>query len=468
VSDELTWMPAWQIRELIGKSEVSPVEVTEHFLGRIEEFDGQLHTFKTLDVGGAREQARTAEAAVVRGDELGTLHGIPVSVKEHIAVAGLPLMQGPSVAERISTRDALGVGRVRDAGAVMFGTNTMMATSGGGVPSEDGPGVYSLFNWDAEARNPWDVTRVPGWSSSGGAAATASRLIPIAIGSDGGGSTRLPAAYSGVVGMHPTPTLIPWVDYDNPRHSYLMMTIGPLARNVVDAAVTLQAMAGPDGRDFTCQQAEPADYLARISAGVEDMRLAWTDDFGFTDMYAQQESPRVIAAVREAAQGFSSIGASVEPTGEAWEDFFPGFFTHGYLYPTGGPQPPTPGKAEWAHALDSRQRNWQATRRVLADHDVILSATSQLLPKTVPEWNAAWVTDGSSYGPHGTFAPYYTSHTHMFNWIGFPAASVPCGFVDGLPVGLQVIGLPGREDTVLRVANAFQQAFPRDEHPPVS
>ncbi|MHB8465739.1 MAG: amidase [Acidimicrobiales bacterium] len=463
--EELTWMPAWQIRELIGKREVSPVEVTEHFLARIEKFDPILSTFRNLRADDARAQAKRAEAAVARGEELGALHGIPVSVKEHVAVAGFPQLGAPPD-RAVASHDALGVERLRDAGAVIFGTNTMMM-SGSADMSQSAPGVFSAFNWDVEARNPWDPSRVPGWSSSGGAAATAARLIPIAIGTDGGGSTRLPAAYCGVVGVHPTPNLIPWVSHDVPSHSPMMMTMGPLARYVPDAAMTLQAMAGPDGRDFTCQQLDPPDYLAHIDDGVWGMRLAWTDDYGFTDMYAQEESPRVVAAARNAAKAFTTIGATIEATDEVWEDFFPGFFASCYLYPTGGAPEGPPSPDVWNSALGTRQRNWQRTRRVLANHDVLLSATSQLLPRTIEQWDAAWVADGASFAPHGTFAPVYTSHTHMFNWLGFPAVSVPCGFVDGLPVGLQIVGLPGREATVLRVANAFQTAAPRVERPPV-
>jgi aspartyl-tRNA(Asn)/glutamyl-tRNA(Gln) amidotransferase subunit A len=465
VADELTWMPASEIRALIGKGEVSPVEVTDHFLGRIEELDPVLHTFRSLDADGAREQAKRAETAVRNGDELGTLHGIPVSVKEHIAVAGHPLM-GAGYPEPISTRDALGVQRLRDAGAIMFGTNTMMYTNGLG---QDADGRMTMgFDWDAEAKNPWDTGRVPGWSSSGGAAATVAGLIPLAIGTDGGGSTRLPAAYSGVFGLHPTTTLIPWADYETPQVSPMMMSMGPLARHVRDAAIALQAMAGPDGRDATCLQTEPPDYLAAIDGGVDGMRFAWTDDFGFTDMYAQEESPRVIAAVRDAAQQLTGIGAKVEATDEVWEDFFPGFITSTFLYPTGGARPPRPTPEAWAHGLDSRKRNYDKFRAVLGEHDLLLSATTQLLPRTFEEWSDAWTTGGSKFTPHGVFAPVYTSHTHMFNWLGFPAASVPCGFVDGLPVGLQLIGLPGSEATIFRVANAYQQAFPQLGHPPVS
>jgi aspartyl-tRNA(Asn)/glutamyl-tRNA(Gln) amidotransferase subunit A len=465
MSEELTWLPAGKIRELIGKREVSPTEVTEHFLSRIDRLDPMLKTFRNLDAEGARAQAKSADAAVQRGDDLGLLHGIPVSVKEHVAVAGMPQMG--ATGSPIAKRDALGIQRLREAGAIVFGTNTMMM-SGANDKSQSSPGVFAGFNWDVEARNPWDTTRVPGWSSSGGASATSARLIPIAIGTDGGGSTRLPAAYSGVVGLHPTPNLIPWVNYDIPTYSPMMMTMGPLCRYVADAALTLQAMAGPDGRDFTCQQLPPDDYLAHIDDGVSGMRMAWTDDYGFTNMYAMEESPRVIAAVRASASGFATIGAAVEPTTEAWEDFFPGFFASCYLYPTGGAPGAPPEPDVWNNALDTRQRNWLRFRKLFETHDVLLSATSQLLARPVEEWDAAWISNGHTFAPHSTFAPVYTSHTHMFNWLGFPSLSVPCGFVDGLPIGLQIIALPGREAKVLQVANAFQQAFPQLEHPPVS
>ena len=464
-SGELTWMPAWEIRDRISKGDVSPVEVTEHFLGRIEELDGTLKTFRTLNAEGARRQAKEAEAAVRRGDPLGPLHGVPFSVKEHVAVAGLPLM-GAGFPEPISKRDALGVQRLRDAGGIVFGTNTMMYTNGLRVGA-DGKMVMA-FDWDAEARNPWDTSRVPGWSSAGGAAATSARLIPLAVGTDGGGSTRLPAAYSGVFGLHPTTTLIPWADYETPQVSPMMMSMGPLARYVTDAAIMLQVMAGPDGRDMTCLQTDPPDYLADIDSGVEGMRLAWTDDYGFTAMYAQEESARVIGAVREAALGFNQLGASVVRTQEIWEDFFPGFLAATYLFPTGGPRPARPTPEQWEHSLDSRKRNYDKFRLVLREHDVLLSATTQLLPRTIEEWADNWTTGGSRFEPHHTFAPVYTSHTHMFNWLGFPAASIPCGFVDGLPIGLQIVALPGNEAKIFRVANAFQSAYPRLEHPPLS
>src|SRR5215470_12054969 len=207
--DDLTWMPAWEIRELIRAGDVSPVEVVDHFLGRIEELDPKVHAFSHVDQAGAREQAKRAEDAVRNGDELGALHGLPTAVKEHIAVAGMPRMALGRGS--VAAHDDFGVERLRNAGAIIVGTNTMMGS--GGKASSEGL-MATNFNWDVEARNPWDTSKVPGWSSSGGAASAVAAALPFTIGSDGGGSTRLPAAYSGVVGVHPTSGLVPVMDYD--------------------------------------------------------------------------------------------------------------------------------------------------------------------------------------------------------------------------------------------------------------
>ncbi len=450
-SDELTWMAAWQLRDLMASKEISPVEVTEHFLGRIENHDAVLHAFRHVDASGARERAKQAQDQVLRGEELGRLHGVPLAVKEHIAVAGMPVLV-LGVGDKTARFDDLGVARLRDAGAVIVGTNTMMGTQ---APA---PGQY---NWSAEARSPWDTTRVPGWSSSGGAASTAAGLLPVTIGSDGGGSTRLPAAYSGLVGVHPTAGLIPTFNYAVQRRGDRTGTIGPLARNVVDAAIVLHAMAGPDGRDFDCLQSTPPDYRADLAQGIEGLRLGWTDDFGYAAMYAFEESARVIGHVRDASKGFAALGATVEPLRETWEDFYPGIMGTMHLF-SGGDRA---DRATWISSIDLRDRNWRRFRAVFSEHDLIVSPTSQLLSPTVEQWAARWAGDGPVPFPHGTFAPHYTSHTHMFNWLGFPAVNVPVGFVDGLPVGMQVVGWPGSDAKVLRAAHAFLSAAPREEHP---
>lgn len=423
MSDELTWMPAWAIRQRIAKSEISPVEVSEHFLNRIEEFNPTLKAFAHLDAAGARRQARNAEAAVRRREPLGPLHGIPISVKEHIAVAGMPVLSMMAAAtDQPAAYDDLGVTRLREAGAVIVGTNTMMSTS---APA------LGQFNWEAEARNPWDSTRVPGWSSSGGAATAAARLLPIAIGSDGGGSTRLPSAYSGLVGVHPSAGLIPTVNYANQMRYNPTITIGPMALDVRDCAITLQAMAGPDGRDFDCMQDEPPSFLERLEDGAAGMRLAWTDDYGFASMYAFEESPRVIAAVRSAAMGLKRLGAEISIADAVWEDFWSGYMTTNYLFGSPLGPIPRPEREQWVAALETRQRNWRAFRQVFADHDLLISPTSQLLAPKVEDWAARWAGKGPVPFPHHMFAPHYTSHTHMLNWLGLPAVNVPAGFVNG-------------------------------------
>jgi aspartyl-tRNA(Asn)/glutamyl-tRNA(Gln) amidotransferase subunit A len=449
MSSQLTWLPAWAIRNLISERQVSPVEVVDHFLGRIAEHDGMLRAFKSIDEQGAREQAKRAETALVRGDELGPLHGVPVSVKEYIPVEGLPRRDSNGVDWGVSKRDGLGVARLRRAGAVIVGTNTAMGIT---------QALLNPYNCEDEARNPWDTSRVTGWSSSGGGAAAAAALVPIAIGNDGGGSTRLPAAGAGVVGLHPTPGRVPEVSWDVPKLPALTTSSGPLCRNVVDAAITLQVMAGPDGRDFTGMKTDPSDYVSRLGAGVDGMRFAWTDDLGFAGMYALAESSRVIETIRESAMGLASLGATVEPVAHICDDFWDDYCITNYLFQI-AMEVPEPTRDEWVNALDGRQRTWSAFRQVLADNDAVLCPTTQLLPRSVEDWGSAWLRDASEY-PHGTFAPTVTCDTHIFNWIGFPAVSVPCGFVDGLPVGLQIVGLPGSEDKLLRVANAFQVAFP--------
>ena len=229
-------------------------------------------------------------------------------------------------------------------------------------------------------------------------------------------------------------------------------------------------MAGPDGRDFDCIQAEPPDYRSKIGDGVEGLRLAWTDDYGFTSMYAFEESDRVIAAIRQATLAtVKSLGGEVDPTSETWEDFWPGYVTTNFLFgggPTGTME--RPERHAWIEAIELRDRNWQTFRALFAHHDLLLSPTSQLLAPTIEDWAARWGGNGPVPFPHGTFAPHYTSHTHMFNWLGFPAANVPCGFVDGLPVGLQVVGWPGSEDVIFRFAHAFMLANPRHERPLIS
>ena len=451
----LTWMPAWAIRDLIVRGEVSAVEVTDHFLARIEDLEPRVHAFRAVDFSGARQGAQAADDAQKRGEPLGPLHGIPISVKDGTAVRGLEIIEFVNVdtalEPHICDYDSIPVERLRKAGAIIAGVNIM---PGQGL----GPGMPDL---DHHPRNPWDLTRAPGSSSAGPAAAAAAAMAPLTLGGDGGGSTRLPAALSGVFGLHTTPGRLAAVDYGAPNIALLDGSRGPMCHDVRDAALMMQALAGPDGRDpLSTLQGPAPDYLADLDRGAEGLSFAWTDAMGFAaePPYALPESPRVIAAIREAALGFGRIGATVEATDEVWESFWPGanVSRQGYGGMAASASPVTADQLR--AALDVRGRNWDRCARILASHDLLLMPTATFTACTVEEWNTRC---------HSGMAWWqaYTSHTFMFNWLGMPAASVPCGFLGGLPIGLQIVGAPHSEPLILRAAAAFLKHFPRTERP---
>jgi Asp-tRNA(Asn)/Glu-tRNA(Gln) amidotransferase A subunit family amidase len=206
-------------------------------------------------------------------------------------------------------------------------------------------------------------------------------------------------------------------------------------------------------------QDDPPDYGAALDEGVAGMRMAWTDDFGFTRTYAGPESEEVVDVARSGAQRFVELGAAVETAAESWEDWWP--------YPTVMMNPAGVSWERYQEAEDARNRWWTTMRRVLTEHDLLLTPTIQHIAFEVERWSAAWSSASSDY-PNGTFTPTWTAHTFMHNWLGWPAVSIPCGFVNGLPVGLQITGRPNDEARILRAANAFLGAFPLGMRPPTS
>ncbi len=452
MAEELTWAPVWRISELIGAKEASPVEVLEHFLSRIEEHQGVLRAFDHLDVERARREAKAAETAVLAGDPLGLLHGIPIAVKGHLDIEGLP--QTPPFGTGIARHDDLSVERLRRAGAVIVGHTGMPVYAGDGS-----------FDYEATARNPWDPSRTPGISSAGSAAAVAAGLVPVALGSDGGGSTRLPAAYSGLVGVHPTAGLVPWLGAMQSATS----TIGPIARDVLGAAAVLSVIAGPDGRDQIGLHVEMPDPRSELDLDVEGLKLAWTDDFGFALDYAVDESPRVIRGIREAAFALSSLGVTVEPTYEQWEDY--AIVTRANFAAAGVASMGLEGGGSTDDLIRAatalRHRNWLRFRKLFAEYDLLLCPTIHSVAPTI-EVFATRIPSGMSIVEGGPGPGSYSVYTGQFNLLKFPAVSVPCGFVDGLPVGLQIVGFPGCDPKVLRLAHAFRRAFPHDQRPPAS
>ncbi len=451
---DLTWLPAWQLRDLMVRREVPALVVTNHFLERIERLDPLLHMFRSIDPAAARQQAEAADKALAAGDPPGLLHGVPIAIKEHIAVRGFPCLKMSSIAATEATmpvaeHDSIVTERLRKAGAIILGTTIM---PGMGL----GPGMPELAQ---HPRNPWDTGRVPGSSSAGSAAAVASGALPVAIGTDGGGSTRLPAALTGIIGLHPTIGRVPNVSFQNAQ-LMLTNTVGPLTRDVRDTAIILQAIAGPDGRDMLSTSHGPApDYLEALQGDANSAKLAWTDDFGFGNTYAVAQSPRIIATVRQAAAGFTALGAAFMPVDEQWESFWPHFITTDLAYSTTSASRPAP--EQLAAALDVRMRNRAKFDAILNRFDALLSPTIYFTAPTLADWQNSWRDIRA-------FSPVYGSATFMLNWIGLPAISIPCGFVDGLPIGLQLVGQAGSEGRLLSLARSFLDQYPRAERPPLT
>ena len=453
--DALTWMPAWRLRGHIVRGHITALEATNHFLSRIECLEPRLHMFRAVDHEGARAQAAAADKALAAGEPPGLLHGVPVSTKEHISIEGLPSLHlGPSATGLqgeasfpVAQHDSIVAERLRTAGAILIGVNIMPGMGrGSGMPDLSG-----------HPRNPWDPARAPGSSSAGGAAAVACGAVPIAIGSDGGGSTRLPSALCGVFGVHPTAGAVPNLDIDDPSVR-MTVTFGPITRDVRDAAMIMKAIAGPDGRDIVSTvRGEAPDYLSQLDKGAAGLELVWTDDFGFAGDYAVDQSPQVVAAVRNAADGVTQLGARLTETGETWESFWPHVTVTDTLFGR-NPNAPVPSQDAMRTALQVRQRNVEHFRKMFETCDIMLSPVIQFTARTVEEWDASW---RDILG----FTPTYTSETFMFNWLGMPAVSIPCGFVDGLPIGLQAVGPVNSEPKLFRFAQAFMARFPQNARP---
>lgn len=453
-SAELEWLPAWQLRELIADKSVSPVEVLEYFLARIEKLDGHIGAFVQLDREESLRAAREAEKAVMRKDVLGPLHGVPVALKHMIAAAGLPLETG-----ELADRDSVTAARIRQAGGIVLGTTVL------GGPAD------MLGEARAGAANPWNTDRVAGSSSSGAAAAVAAGFCPVAIGSDGGGSTRLPAAWCGLVGLHPTVGRVP-ADHDIKRaisRTAWSGSYGPIVRDVRDAATVLSVIAGPDWRHTHSFNGPAPNYLDGLEDGVSGLRVAWTRDFGGPDTREHAWSEAVIGKAHASARTFSKLGAIVDTVKLELGDWYPVFtriaaeYSSGALYPLlagavrawdglrgKATSPLWTGEIE--EALAARQAMAKQLLALFEDYDILATATSPVIAPTREEYEH-WLASE-------THSPEYTRLTGHMNLLGLPAISVPAGLVEGMPVGLQLVARPDEDAKLLRIAQAFMQAQP--------
>ncbi|MCC7347355.1 MAG: amidase [Variibacter sp.] len=458
-SDALWALPAWTLAELIKRRAVSPVEVTDTILDRLARLNPQLNAFVTLYPERTRAAARAAEQAVMRGEALGPLHGVPVSIKDTYWVRGARHTAGSRLlAEFVPTQDAPSVERLNAAGAINIGkTNT---AEFGWRGSADNP----MFG---ETRNPWDLARTPGGSSGGAAAAVAAGLGPLALGGDGAGSIRIPASFCGLVGLKPTFGRIPV--YPAAATNELLLHAGPITRTVRDAALMLQAMLGAHPRDPLSLPADGTNLTQALDGGVKGLRIAFSADLGFLT-----PEPDVAAVMQTSAQVFAELGAEVEHASLKFDDqsellqvLFGG--TSVGLHS----RRPASDKAQmdpalvryveagagltlvdYVKAVAAKQAVVDRLSRFFDKFDLLLTPAV-----AVPAFPLGLVDPVSVAGR--PVAHLGWSLSYLFNWSGQPAISVPAGTSrEGLPVGLQIVGRRLDDATVLRAAAAFEAARP--------
>ena len=466
---DLAYTPAVELSRAIRARRTSSVEITQQYLQRIETLDPRLNSYLALRPEQALADARAADDAVARGWTLGPLHGIPISIKDLEATADLPTTLGSAVfRDRPAFADSIVVERVKAAGAIILGkTNTPEFGQSGTTENQLGP----------PCRNPWNTARTPGGSSGGAGAALAAGLCPIATGSDGGGSIRIPASFSGVFGIKPTQGRVPrYGGHGRPAANHFSQS-GPMSRTVADTALLLQVLAGPDSRDPYSMPQTPPDFSANLDRGVFGMRLVYSPDLGYAAV-----DPEVAAAAAQAARVFQELGARIDDTPLQLDDPFDAFFdvfaaaaytSYGHLLEEHREELSPPGRRSIEHGeqvtgADLSRAIHHATvlGRRMEDFfqtcDLLLTPT--LATPAFEIGNRPDTINGRPVDPHWGFLPF----TYPINMTGQTAASVPCGFTaDGLPIGLHIIGPRGAEARVLQAAAAYERARPwADRRPP--
>ena len=454
-ADDLAFMSASDLSAAIRAKRVSPVEVVKAVLDRIERLNPRLNAYCTVTAESARREAAAAEAAVMRGDALGPLHGVPVSVKDLVITRGVRTTFGSRIYENnVPQEDAPLVERLKAAGAILVGKTTTPEFGWKGVTDSPLLGI---------TRNPWNPERTPGGSSGGAGAAVAAGLAPLAVGTDGGGSIRIPGSFCGVFGLKPTYGVIPVYPASA---TGTLSHAGPMTRTVRDAALMLQVMAGPDDRDPLSFPLEGMDFVAGLEGEIHGLRVAWSPTLGYAVV-----DPEVRSVTEAAAKRFSDLGCLVEEVNRVFDDPDPIWAP---LFYAGIAARLDDSLAEWRDRMDpglvqiveegrrisavqfakasfARATFTEAVRKFFSQYDLLLTPTL-----AVPSFAAG--LEQPPNRPAGSRLAW-VAFTYPFNLTGQPAATLPCGFTrDGLPIGLQIVGRRLADATVLRAAAAYEAA----------
>ena len=456
---ELPFLTASQLSKFIETKEVSPVEATEAYLDRIQEVDSKLNSYITVMGEQALEAARQAEREIAQGQHRGPLHGVPVAVKDQFNTAGIRTTGGSNILKDfVPDEDATVIANLKKAGAVLLGKLNMSEFA-----------MAEIYRHPyGTPRNPWDLERNPGTSSSGSGAATAAFLCATSLGEDTGGSIRGPANFSGLVGLRPSYGRVS--RYGVLGGCWSMDTVGPISRSVEDAAITIQAIAGHDPKDAYTWNVPVPDYRQALTGDIKGVKLGVVQermDSPNLDPEFRETVAKAIGVLGELGAGAEDVSIPLAPNAGAltmtilsveWSNLHrPVFEPHiDYLdhnnkirFLTGTIIP--------AQAYYKAQKLRAVLRRQILDAldrvDVLVLPTG---PVTAPPVESIPGIQSKEHALTGLAGRI--SFTGPFNLAGTPALSVPCGFSQaGMPMGLQIVGRPFAEEMVLRVAHAYEQ-----------
>jgi aspartyl-tRNA(Asn)/glutamyl-tRNA(Gln) amidotransferase subunit A len=460
MSPDLAYRSASELLALFRTKAASPVEVTRASLARIDALNPQLNAFCIVDAEGALRAARESEARWMRSAPLGLLDGVPVSIKDLLLTSGWPTLRGSRTVERNQAwdEDAPAVARLREHHAVVLGKTTTPEFGWKAVTDSPLTGI---------TRNPWNPAKTPGGSSGGAAVAVATGMGALAVGTDGGGSIRIPAAFTGIFGLKPSFGRVPaW-----PLSLFGTVShVGPMTRTVEDAALMLDVISEPDARDWFALPYDDRDYLDGLNDDIAGMRMAFSPTLG-----AATVDTEVAEIVQRAVAAFSELGADVVEAAPDLGDIASVERIHWWAGATrvvssiaaerramldpGLLRVAERGSAfslaDYLAAVEARGAIGAALKQFHARYPILLTPT---LPITA--FDAGRLAPphyGDVDGDWTVWAPF----SYPFNLTQQPAASVPCGFTrDGLPVGLQIVGPMHGDRLVLRVARAFEKVRP--------
>ena len=445
--------------QLYRSGVASPLDATREILARIERLNPQLNAFCLVDAEAALQSARQSEARWQRGAPMGPLDGVPVSIKDLILTRGWPTRRGSRTVDAAQAWDvdAPVTARLREAGAVLLGKTT---TPEFGCKGETNSPLTGI------SRNPWDLSRTPGGSSGGTAAAVAAGLGPLSVGTDGAGSVRIPAAFCGNFGLKPSFGRVPAYPL-SPFGS--VSHLGPHTLSVADAALMMNVISQPDARDWTALPADGRDYRVGLDDGVRGLRIAYSPTLG----YARNVHPEVAAAVERAVQDLATLGAVVEAVDPGFDDpldictglWFLGAYTvWSGLTPAQQAVCDPDFQAEAAlgarlTALDAQQLHLRRgalgsqLRQFMQRFDLIATPAVAVPAFAARPAGHTPMTPADMLG--------WTPFSYPFNLSQQPAASIPCGLTgDGLPIGLQLVGPMFGDALVLRACRAYESLRP--------